>query len=153
MGISQVDPAGYTLMDYETSVKIVSTHTNSGSFKTAIEGIDRFSGGTELTYKGLLEALKLSPCHNFIMVFTDEIGNDTNDPTLKAQILSLRDQKKSIIFFMIVGDHAYFESVFGDVGRVFKIDVPSSEFNKVLESVTKIMVESGLGSNFIVVHL
>ena len=44
------------------------------AFKEAIEAITHFSGGTELTFGGLLEALKQAACHNFIMVFTDEIG-------------------------------------------------------------------------------
>ena len=44
------------------------------AFKEAIEAITDFSGGTELTFGGLLEALKQAACHNFIMVFTDEIG-------------------------------------------------------------------------------
>merc|ERR1719450_226061 len=144
MVMSHVNPAGYTLMDYETSVSVVSTHTDSGAFRNAIQGIDRFSGGTELTYKGLLEALNLSPCHNFIMVFTDELGNDTGDQDLKSQILTLRDQKKSIIFFMIVGNLTKFESVFGEVGHVFKIDVSPSDFNNVLQDVTKIMVDSDI---------
>ena len=144
MVASQINPASYTLMDYVTTVQVTSTTTSSGAFQSSISGINVFSGGTELTFMGLLEALKLSPCHNFIMVFTDEIGNDTNDLALKAQILALRDQKKSIIFFMVVAysNLALYQTTFGDIGHVLKIDVP--DLNPVLQEVTRIMIESDI---------
>ena len=144
MVASQVNPASYTLMDYVTTVQVTSTTTSSGAFQSAISGINVFSGGTELTFMGLLEALKLSPCHNFIMVFTDEIGNDTYDSALKAQILALRDQKKSIIFFMVVAHSnlALYQYTFGDIGHVMKIDVP--DLNPVLQGVTKRMIEADI---------
>ena len=144
MVASQINPASYTLMDYVTTVQVTSTTTSSGAFQSSISGINVFSGGTELTFMGLLEALKLSPCHNFIMVFTDEIGNDTNDLALKAQILALRDQKRSIIFFMVVAysNLALYQTTFGDIGHVLKIDVP--DLNPVLQEVTRIMIESDI---------
>lgn len=141
---SQVDPHSFTLMDYVSTVQITSTHSSGETFKTAIEAINYFSGGTELTFGGLLEALKLAACHNFIMVFTDEIGNDTNDPVLKEQILNLRDATQSIIFFMIVGSLPMFEAVFGDIGHVFQINVPEDELSLVLQNVTDIMINSDI---------
>ena len=146
MILSQVDPASYTLLDYVTNVQIGITTPSSGVFENAIKSLN-FAGSRELTFGGLHKALSLSPCHNFIMVFTDEIGDDTNDPAMKQQIISLRDQKKSVIFFMIVASSSnfpVFESTFGDIGYVFQINVPEPELNSVLERVTEIMVESDL---------
>merc|ERR1711868_72876 len=96
MVASQINPASYTLMDYVTTVQVTSTTTSSGAFQSSISGINVFSGGTELTFMGLLEALKLSPCHNFIM------------------------------FFMVVAysNLALYQTTFGDIGHVMKIDVP-----------------------------
>ena len=61
------------------------------------------------------------------MVFTDEIGNDVTDATLKEEIINLRDEKKSCIFFvvfdysLIYGGSVPWEETFGDVGNVIKI--------------------------------
>ena len=66
------------------------------------------------------------------MVFTDEIGNDVNDATLKNEIINLRDEKKSCIFFVVFNyvfinyDYDYdvpWEETFGDVGNVIQIDM------------------------------
>jgi len=146
MILSQVDPTSYTLLDYVTTVQIGITTPSSGVFENAIKSLS-FAGSRELTFEGLYKALTLSPCHNFIMLFTDEIGDDTTDQTLKEQIISLRDQKKSVIFFMIVASSSNFptfQTTFGDIGYVFQINVHESQLNTVLEQVTEIMVESDL---------
>jgi len=60
------------------------------------------------------------------MVFTDEIGNDVNNATLKNEIITLRDEKKSCIFFVVIdyGDGFFqWEETFGDVGNVIQIDI------------------------------
>ena len=81
------------------------------------------------------------------MVFTDEIGNDVNDATLKNEIITLRDEKKSCIFFVVfdLGRGTPWEQTFGDVGNVIQIDmVRSSESlsqiqTKVEEAMKKIL--------------
>ena len=62
------------------------------------------------------------------MVFTDELGNDVNDDTLKNEIITLRDEKKSCIFFVCFeskGKNIPWEKTFGDVGNVIKIKMGS----------------------------
>ena len=95
-------------------------------FQTAISDINDFSGFYEATFEGLKFSLEQSPCHNYIMVFTDEIGNDVNNATLKNEIITLRDEKKSCIFFVVIdyGDGFFqWEETFGDVGNVIQIDI------------------------------
>ena len=59
------------------------------------------------------------------MVFTDEIGNDVNNATLKDEIINIRDEKKSCIFFVVIdyGNGVQWEDTFGDVGNVIQIDI------------------------------
>ena len=65
------------------------------------------------------------------MVFTDELGNDVNNVTLKEEIITLRDQKKSCIFFVVIdyglGDQ--WEDTFGEVGNVIQIDITSDYYD------------------------
>ena len=59
------------------------------------------------------------------MVFTDEIGNDVNNATLKDEIINIRDEKKSCIFFVVIdyGNGVQWEDAFGDIGNVIQIDI------------------------------
>ena len=56
------------------------------------------------------------------MVFTDEIGNDVNNANLKDEIINIRDEKKSCIFFVVIdyGNGVQWEDTFGDVGNVIQ---------------------------------
>ena len=52
-------------------------------------------------------------------MWTDEIGDDTNNQALEAEIINLRTQTKSVIFFMVVasGSGSGYGSGYGKVKR------------------------------------
>ena len=107
------------------SLQISISTSEPSEFKTEIEDINVFSGDVEATFAGLKFSLEQSSCHNYIMVFTDEIGDDVNNAILKDEIITLRDEKKSCIFFVVI-DYGYgvqWEEFFGDVGNVIQKDI------------------------------
>ena len=59
------------------------TTSINAEFYDAVDNLAISGGGKEHTFAGLLTALEMSNCHNFICVFTDEIGDDTNNPVPK----------------------------------------------------------------------
>jgi len=142
-----VEMGDYTLIDYVPTASISLTTSERSDFQTAISNITDFSGSYEATFEGLKFSLEQSPCNNYIMVFTDEIGNDVNDATLKKEIITLRDEKKSCIFFVVFdsGRGTPWEQTFGDVGNVIQIDMGRSSKNlrqiqaKVEEAMKKIL--------------
>ena len=101
------------------SLQIALTTTDRTEFQTAIDNT-QFSGAIELTFEGLKVSLEQSPCYNYIMVFTDEEGNDSGDTDLKNEIITLRDEKASCIFFVVIekGYNFQWEQKFGDIGTV-----------------------------------
>ena len=80
MQARQVAVVDYTLLDYVTTVHVTMTNSINADFYDAVDNLAISGGGKEHTFAGLLTALKMSNCHNFICVFTDEIGDDTNNP-------------------------------------------------------------------------
>ena len=60
------------------------------------------TGERVLTFKGLKHALQSSNKYAFVCVWSDGIGEDTWNTTLKADILSLKASTKSQIFIMAV---------------------------------------------------
>ena len=107
------------------SLQISISTSEPSEFKTAIEDINDFSGKIEATFEGLKFSLEQSSCHNYIMVFTDEIGNDADNTALKDEIINTRDEKKSCIFFVVIdyGEGLKWEEKFGDVGKIIQIDI------------------------------
>ena len=79
------------------------------------------------------------------MVFTDEIGDDVNNAILKDEIITLRDQKKSCIFFVAIDYGQYgsggdiWEDTFGDVGSVIRIDIESGSSGPSQEQLDEAM--------------
>ena len=78
------------------------------------------------------------------MVFTDEIGNDINNDILKDEIITLRDKKKSCIFFVAINNGRYgnvdiWEDTFGDVGSVIRIDIESGSSSPSQEQLDEAM--------------
>ena len=100
-----------------------------------------FSGAYEATFEGLKFSLEQSPCHNYIMVFTDETGNDVNDATLKNEIINLRDEKKSCIFFVVIdyGFSVPWEAKFGEVGNIIQIDIQRGDTAPTQEQLDEAM--------------
>ena len=85
-----------------------------------------YSGSRELTFAGLIHALKFVNTNTFVCVWTDEIGDDTSNATLKAEILSLKASTQSEIFIMAVSKAGgqslqQFENVFADIGHVMDV--------------------------------
>jgi len=118
----------YTLIDYVPTSSITLTTSERSDFQTAISNITEFSGAYEATFEGLKFSLEQSPCYNYIIVFTDEIGNDVNNATLKNEIINVRDKKKSCIFFVVFEwnrGRIPWEQTFGDVGNVIQIEMES----------------------------
>ena len=62
----------------------------------------RFEGVKELTFKGLKHALENVSRNAFVCVWTDAIGDDTNNETLKDEILDLKNSTQSEIFIMAI---------------------------------------------------
>ena len=86
------------------------------------------------------------------MVFTDEIGNDVNNATLKNEIISVRDEKKSCIFFVVFesrGGTIPWEQTFGDVGSVIRTEMEfnsnSSQIQPKVEAAMKKILEGTKG--------
>ena len=61
-----------------------------------------FMGEQELTFKGLKHALEQVNKNAFVCVWTDAIGDDTNNTTLRAEIKDLKNSTKSEIFIMAI---------------------------------------------------
>lgn len=86
--------------------------------------MSNFHGGTELTLAGVKFALEKSEWHNFIVVFTDELGDDTTNQTLVKDIESLKESTHSEIFFLVVPKGERIESfwsVLAGIGHVIDI--------------------------------
>ena len=60
------------------------------------------SGVQEITFTGLKHALKKVNKNAFVCVWTDALGDDTNNAALKADILSLKASTQSEIFIMAI---------------------------------------------------
>ena len=61
-----------------------------------------FMGEQELTFKGLKHALEQVNKNAFVCVWTDAIGDDTNNTTLRAEIKDLKNSTQSEIFIMAI---------------------------------------------------
>ena len=92
------------LFSYVTSVHSVVKTDDYNIFRDNVQNWNSFSGGTELTFAGLKHALSQVNTNAFVCIWTDEIGDDTHDATLEAEIIALKTKTKSEIFFMIVTD-------------------------------------------------
>ena len=67
-----------------------------------MENWNQYYGSRELTFAGLKHALQSVNTNGFICVWTDEIGDDTTNTTLRNDILSLKASTQSEIFIMAV---------------------------------------------------
>ena len=92
-------------MDYVQKVTLKTKTTNMAEMSRAVQKLT-FGGGNERTFAGLKSALQQSPMHNFIVLISDELGDDTTDKKLKEDILKLREATQSKIFFLMVPPNA-----------------------------------------------
>ena len=67
-----------------------------------MENWNQYYGSRELTFAGLKHALQSVNTNGFICVWTDEIGDDTTNTTLRNDILSLKASTQSEIFIMAI---------------------------------------------------
>ena len=132
----KVDVLDYTLMNYISDVHVTSTTSNIKMFLRAVATVQLGNAqvGTESTFASLKFALELSPCHNFIVVFTDEVGDETDNWRLKKEILNLKAERKSEIFFLVSQFEEYgnklpeMRRVFEDIGYVIDLNKRDSDF-------------------------
>jgi len=102
MARRQVNIDRHYLFTYVTTIKAALTTTNHSEFSSKINNWNSFGGGTELTFTALKHAMEQVATNAFVCVWTDEIGDDTNNATLKAEILDLKATTNSEIFFMAI---------------------------------------------------
>jgi len=147
---TQSDVKMYTLIDYLENVEIRLETPSNDKMSAAVKDLINapyFGNGTfEKTFHGLKEALKQSDEHNFICLFSDEVGSDTESPEsekLKQEIINLRDTTESKIFFLMrpyQGNFGTMESIFKDIGQV--IDIESHDKEETLANIMKALRES-----------
>ena len=102
MARRQVNIDRHYLFTYVDTIQSSLTTQNTQEFKDKINNWSSFTGRTELTFAALKHAIEQVNSNAFVCVWTDEIGDDTNNATLKTEILNLKASTNSEIFFMVV---------------------------------------------------
>merc|ERR1712215_299091 len=102
MTIRNVDIDRYHLFSYVTRISSILETQNVTDCQAVIENYNTFRGSRELTFAGLKHALSTVNKHAFVCVWSDEIGDDTTNSTPEQEILSLKAQTNSVIFFMMI---------------------------------------------------
>ena len=97
-----VDIDRYYLFSYVNTISGILNTVDPAQLRSTMENWNTYWGSQELTFAGLKHALSNVNKNAFVCVWTDEIGNDTNNSTLKAEILSLKASTQSEIFIMAV---------------------------------------------------
>ena len=96
-----------------------------------------FTGRNEMTFKGLKRALDQAKQNNFIVLFSDEIGDDTTDTAAKEEIIDLVANTQSKIFFLMRPRDGHpleeMENNFEGIGTV--IDTTSLDQQDVINMV------------------
>eukprot|EP00091_Calanus_sinicus_P023801 TRINITY_DN8241_c0_g1_i2.p1 TRINITY_DN8241_c0_g1~~TRINITY_DN8241_c0_g1_i2.p1 ORF type:complete len:200 (+),score=58.02 TRINITY_DN8241_c0_g1_i2:316-915(+) len=106
MARRQVNIDRHYLFTYVDTIQGSLTTQNIQKFKDQIDNWSSFTGSRELTFAALKHAMEKVNSNAFVCVWTDEIGDDTNDAKLKSEILSLKASTNSEIFFMVVTPNA-----------------------------------------------
>jgi len=102
MARRQVNIDRHYLFTYVDTIQAALTTTNHSEFSSEINNWNTFRGSKELTFTSLKHAMEQVATNAFVCVWTDEIGDDTNNATLKAEILDLKATTNSEIFFMAI---------------------------------------------------
>ena len=167
MARRQVNIDRHYLFTYVDTIQGSLTTQNATEFKDTINNWSSFGGSRELTFAALKHALEQVNSNAFVCVWTDEIGDDTNDATLKSQILNLKASTNSEIFFMVITPGAAapvrkarevtvsedddsqkrasvtlatFEQKFNDIGYV--LDITNDQ--NVVSKIINIMVQTAI---------
>ena len=102
MARRQVNIDRHYLFSYVDTIQAALTTTNHSEFSSVLNNWNTFRGSRELTFTALKHAMEEVATNAFVCVWTDEIGDDTNNATLKADILNLKATTNSEIFFMVI---------------------------------------------------
>ena len=102
MARRQVNISRHYLFTYVDYIEERLVTTNHQTFLNTINTWDTFGGNNELTFAALKHAMEQVATNAFVCIWTDEIGDDTDDAALKADILKLKADTNSEIFFMVV---------------------------------------------------
>ena len=106
-----------------------------------------YRGSRENTLAGLKHALESVNKNAFVCVWTDELGDDNNDITLRNEVKSLKASTESVIFIMAVsnsnsrasGSFSEFKTTFKDIGHVMDVNDPD-----VVDDMITLMKSSAL---------
>ena len=112
-----------------------------------MENWSSYGGGQENTLAGLKHALEKVNKNAFVCVWTDELGDDNNDITLRNEVKSLKASTESVIFIMAKtysnsrasGSLSEFETTFKDIGHVMDVNDPD-----VVDKMITLMKSSAL---------
>merc|ERR1711970_1233647 len=89
MARRQVNIDRHYLFTYVDTIQAALTAANHSKFSSKVNNWNSFGGGTELTFTALKHAMEQVATNAFVRVWTDEIGDDTDDSALKSEILEL----------------------------------------------------------------
>ena len=117
----------------------------------AVRNLPASGGDQALTLAGLKVALQQSNTRNFILLFSDEVGDDLTDRTLMDEILVLKNSTKSeIMFLMVPSSNKTFEAMkteLGEIGEVINIQNRQTSTAEVVEVLKKSVLCSSPASN------
>jgi len=134
-----VDILKYTMLTYVDNVTLtIETELNEEMSAEVDELANgKFKGKNESTFKGLKRALDQAKQNNFIVLFSDEVGDDTTDPAAKQEIIDLVASTESKIFFLMIprDNHPLedMENNFEGIGTV--IDITSQDQQDTINMV------------------
>jgi len=136
----------YTLITYVDEVKDQLNTTSNDKMSEKVEELaDRpigdggFTGQRELTFLGLKKALTKKEQNNFVVLFSDEVGDVDN--VTKEEIIELRNSRDSKVFFLMKprnkGKLDTMNTKFSDIGTVIDI----TDITKQQETIDIIIEE------------
>ena len=102
MAKRQVNIDKFYLFTYVNKIQSSLETQNHQALINKMENWSNFCGSEELNFAALKHAMEQVNNNAFICVWTDEIGSDTHNASLKANILHLKASIQSEIFFMVV---------------------------------------------------
>ena len=146
-----VDIKKYTMFTYvenvTTTLQTESNDVMSDEVADLANGV--FTGTTELTFLGLKTALEVAKKNNFIVLFSDEVGNDADNATVKQEIIDMvSDSQSRIVFLMIASNEHPLDKMkenFDDIGTV--IDIKSHDQQETINMIIDELIASEICGN------
>ena len=130
-------------MSYVDDVEVQHQDESNEKMQEAVNTISNQrtfgEGYDEQTFLGLLTALQQAQKHNFIVLFSDEPGNVT-DQAIKQEVIELTEKSESKIFFLMrphdnkrnnqsrEESWADMKSNFDDIGTVIDIETHNEDW-------------------------